>query len=432
MNLDGPAPGRHRPIRVKRRLRLLPAAALALLGALAGAPSSAPGVNNESHEKPRPQQLGILTPEEFPLVAKGVRLLYDGYYIEAAKEFDRLRSLLPESPAGELGDVLPHAVRLREDPKNREIQKALESGLAAVEKKASALLQRNPGDLRGLFYIGAAHFLRAQAHRHRGSYLTFVRELRAARKYLGRVVEQRADAWEAYVGLGGYNYFIDTLPAFAKFVRWVLFLPGGSRENGLRQLQLARERSVLLGPLAQTILLVAYSAYEKRPERAEAMALSLRRDFPNNPWFHLNLGYLYLSSPRRIERAVQSFREVLERAQSGHPNYVREISDRARLGLVVAYSRLGKGTELRRAAAKLLERPPVRPKYLVPLTRLLLGEQLARNGKVQQAKSRFALVKKVRDWGHFDWRVRQLGFESGKVIRRRASTALKNLPDALD
>ncbi|MEE8109961.1 MAG: hypothetical protein V3T44_02935 [bacterium] len=29
-------------------------------------------------------------------------------------------------------------------------------------------------------------------------------------------------------------------------------------------------------------------------------------------------------------------------------------------------------------------------------------------------------------------RVRQLGFESGKVIRRRASTALKNLPDALD
>ncbi|MFQ5912270.1 MAG: hypothetical protein ACE5JS_03715 [Nitrospinota bacterium] len=427
MKTDGDAFNRNRPLRGGRALRIRGAVAIIVLAAFCWAPSSARAISLESGGTPQPQQLGILTPEEFPLVAKGVRWLYDGYYDKAAKEFDLLRSLIPESPAGELGRVLPDAVRLREDPDNRKVQESLEKGLAVVEKKARTLLKTNSEDIRGLFYIGAAHFLRSQALRHRRSHWNALQELRAARKYLARVVERRPDAWEAYVGLGGYNYFMDALPAFANFVRWILLLPGGSRERGLQQLELGRDHSVLLGPLAQNMLLAVYSAYENKPQQAEAMALSLHQKFPNNPWFHLNLGYTYLSGPRRTKKAVGTFQEVLERARSGHPNFIREITDRARLGLVFAYSRLGNESQVRKIAGELLARPSVRPKYVTPMTDLILGQQMAKDGDPQGARVRFARVMKVKDWGHFDWRARLLGFDSGEEVRQRANSLLKDL-----
>lgn len=425
MRTDAPIFSGKQPPKARRGLRALAAAAFAW--AALAAPALAPTATHSLNEAPPLKQLGVLTPEEFPLVAEGVRLLYDGYSGRAAEVFDRLRSRLPESPAGELGRVLSPAVRLREDPEDSEARTELEGGLASIEKKARALLEKDPEDPRGLFYVGAAHFFRSQVHRHRRAYWSAVQELRASREYLGEVVARRADAWEAYVGLGGYNYFMDALPAFGKLIRWVLFLPGGGREKGLRQLHLAKDHSVLLGPLARSILLVAYSAYEKQPGRAEALALSLHREFPNNPWFHLNLGYLHLATPGRAEEAVRTFKEVLERARSGHPNYVREITDRARLGLAAAYHRLERGSDLRRTAERLLANPPRRPRYAAPLARLLLGKELARGGDLPGAQAQLQRVQEVEDWGHFDWRARQMGFASGEDIQERAASALRGL-----
>ena len=401
------------------------AAALWAPAASAQGSGSTPPVNGV----PDPRNLGILTPQEYPLVKKGVRFLYDGYLDKAGGVFDQLRSLLPDSPAGELGLVLPPAVKLREDPKNPQFLDELEKGLNAVRKKAQNLLDKNPNDSRGLFYIGAVHFFRSQAHRRRRAFFRAVQELRAARKYLGRVIAQKSDAWEAYVGLGGYNYFIDALPTLGKIARRLLFLPGGDREKGLRQLNLARERSLLLGPLARNMLLVAYTAHEKRPLRAEKLGLSLHREFPNNPWFHLNLGYLYLATPENIPKAVRTFQEVLARERAGHPNYVREIAGRARLGLMAAYRRLGEGPTLRATARKVLQNPPKRPKHLVPLTRLILGEQLALDGDREGALSEFKKVARAGDWGYFGWRIRSLGFRSASDIVRRAESLRKNPPN---
>jgi tetratricopeptide (TPR) repeat protein len=402
-----------------------------LLITLMVAPSPALAANHPVIQMPGPR-LGILTHEEFPLVEKGVRLLYDGYYNEASKEFDRLRELLPQSPTGELGRVLRDAVRLREDPKNRRARQTLQEGIAAVEKKALALLEEDPNDPRGLFYVGTVHFFQAQVHRRRLAYWSAVKELRAARDLLEQVVNKRSDAWEAYVGLGGYNYFMDALPAYGKILRWLLFLPRGNRERGLEQLQMARNHSLLLGPVAQNILLVAYSTHEKTPGRAEGLALSLRREFPNNPWFHLNPGYLYLAIKGRSIEGVAIFEQVLERARFGHPNYTNEIMDRARLGLMFAYQRLGNGNSLRKVAEKLLENPPVRPKYVLPLTRLMLGEQLARDEQYKEARRLLTQVTEVEDWGRFDWRVRLLGFKGGKDIYRRAESALDELQRLLN
>jgi len=41
------------------------------------------------------------------------------------------------------------------------------------------------------------------------------------------------------MGLGLYNYYVDTLSTIAQSVRFFMGIPGGSKDDGIRQLQLA-------------------------------------------------------------------------------------------------------------------------------------------------------------------------------------------------
>ena len=51
---------------------------------------------------------------------------------------------------------------------------------------------------------------------------------------------------DAHFGIGLYHYYADVVPAPLKVLRFLLLLPGGDREKGLREMQQARERGQLL------------------------------------------------------------------------------------------------------------------------------------------------------------------------------------------
>ena len=72
---------------------------------------------------------------------------------------------------------------------------------------------------------------------------------------------------DAYFGIGLYHYYADVAPAAARMLRWLLFLPGGDRVEGLREMLQARDHGELLSGEADYQLHFVYLWYEQKPPR---------------------------------------------------------------------------------------------------------------------------------------------------------------------
>src|SRR5260370_10494969 len=75
-----------------------------------------------------------------------------------------------------------------------------------------------------------------------------------ARDHLLRALSLDPELADADLGLGLYNYYVDPLSAMAKMLRCFIGMPGGSKQEGLRQLQRAIADGVLTSDAARFYL----------------------------------------------------------------------------------------------------------------------------------------------------------------------------------
>ena len=135
---------------------------------------------------------------------------------------------------------------------------------------------------------------------------------RCARTSSGRL-ELDPSLTDAYLGIGIYNYFVDTLPGIVKFLSMFIGLPGGSRTEGLRQLQLCAEKGELGRPEAKFYLAKDYSrANERQYEKSVRLFGELQQEFPHNPLWPMLIGSLHyrMGNPQKGE---EIYREVYQK-----------------------------------------------------------------------------------------------------------------------
>ena len=82
-----------------------------------------------------------------------------------------------------------------------------------------------------------------------------------------------------------YRYYADIAPAVFRFLRWLLLLPGGDRVDGLRQLERAATRGVLVRGEALYQIHVIYLWYEQKWPQALEIIRTLQARYPRNPLF---------------------------------------------------------------------------------------------------------------------------------------------------
>lgn len=116
---------------------------------------------------------------------------------------------------------------------------------------------------------------------------------------------------DADVGLGLYNYYVDTLSPFVKFLRIFMGIPGGSKEDGIRQLQTGMDRGVLLPIVARFYLAKNLRTYDHRYDQALSIAEPLVARYPQNPVFLLLAGNLNVELGRG-DAAARYFRSALD------------------------------------------------------------------------------------------------------------------------
>jgi hypothetical protein len=132
----------------------------------------------------------------------------------------------------------------------------------------------------------------------------------AARAEFIRALQLDPDMADATAGLGLYNYYIDTLSAIAKMLRFFMGIPGGNKEEGIRQMQAGIDHGAMLAVDSRFYLAKNLRTYDRRYQDALTTAEPLVTRYPHNPIFLLLVGNLNAELGHN-DRAAGYLRDVL-------------------------------------------------------------------------------------------------------------------------
>lgn len=177
----------------------------------------------------------------------------------------------------------------------------------AAKAYSLALTRLRQGDSAEMeFYAGMADALAARLHGLRGENRATARVGVRARQSFLRALELDPQLADADLGLGLYNYYVDTLSAFTKMLRFFMGIPGGSKQTGLRQMQHAISYGVLTPTIARIYLALNLHRYDEQYARAIEFLAPVAERYPSNPLVQLMLGDLQAKLGRK-DRALRHY-----------------------------------------------------------------------------------------------------------------------------
>jgi tetratricopeptide (TPR) repeat protein len=195
-------------------------------------------------------------------------------------------------------------------------------------RKAETRIQNQQDVARSQLYLGFAYALRARLEGLHDRDLPTARAGKKMRTHLLRALELDPNLADANLGLGIYNYFVDTLSSIVKFLSIFIGLPSGSRAEGLHQLQMCAEKGELGRAEAKFYLAKDYSrASERAYAKSARLFGELRQEFPHNPLWPMLIGSLHfrMGNPGKGE---EIYREVYQKTAGKH-SIVEEATHRA-------------------------------------------------------------------------------------------------------
>lgn len=286
--------------------------------------------------------------EDLAGARQGLDLLMNGHPDRAMAVFQRVEANDPQSPLGDLlmadalwwkiyyatGNLLnPEVFDVASDqptPYDAEFNRRVD----AVLLKAQARIRAGQNVAHNELYLGMGYALRARLSGMRGEDLPTARAGKKMRAALLAALAKDPQLKDADLGVGIYNYFVDTLPTIVKLLRWLVGLPGGSREEGLKQLQRAATQGDLSRGEAMFYLAKDYSRdYEKQYSRSLQLFEQLKKQYPENGLWKLLAGNLEV----RLGHAAAGealYRQVLKDNQGSKTETGRAFTRAAKKALL--------------------------------------------------------------------------------------------------
>ena len=239
-----------------------------------------------------------------PEATEAIRLMYSGKPDQAIQLAHNLEAGRPEHPLGYLieADVLWWKIYCKwMERKYNTIdawshQRAPEpddTAYLALADKVTRLAEAGitKSDTAEMeLYAGLGYASRARLTGLRYEKMPTARAGVEARKHLLRCLELDPNVAGANLGLGLYNYYVDTLSAIDKVLRFFMGIPGGDKRVGLRQLETAAAKGELTQTEARFNMAKNLRNYDRDYARALAAAAPLTAEFPENPVFLLVAG----------------------------------------------------------------------------------------------------------------------------------------------
>jgi hypothetical protein len=250
-----------------------------------------------------------------PDAAKALDQIYNGDTDAAVETAHAIEQAQPDSPVGYLLEdeaqwwkMYCAACEIRWgmlDAYKRGKKPGDESYFALADKAIQlARAQIAKSDTAEMhFYVAVGFALKARLYSLRDQKRDIAHAGVAARSECLRALQLDPDMADATAALGLYNYYVDTLSGIAKVLRFFMGIPGGDKQEGIRQMKIGIERGAFLAVDSRFYLAKNLRTYDRQYEEAAQIMEPLATSYPRNPVFLLLLGNLNVELGRNAKAA---------------------------------------------------------------------------------------------------------------------------------
>src|SRR5438445_2242053 len=269
---------------------------------------------------------------------QGLWWLYHLQYDKARASFDTYIKSHPKDPAGYFYLTAVDWWHLAQDIEYDlpEIRKQLEDDSQQTIRVAQELYD-STGDTkekaRACLYWGGAEGLWGRWLVTRHEWVSAYFAGKRGHNMLKKALELDPDLYDAYLGLGIYDYYTDTLSGVQALLA-VLFIHG-DKKRGLEELQMAIDHSEHARVEALCFLIEIYASEENVPEKALPLAQELHKEFPQSPAMHLIL-VSTLYTMKAWDGTLSEAKDFLQKSEEETPWYTRRYVNPARYCIGVA------------------------------------------------------------------------------------------------
>ena len=198
---------------------------------------------------------------------------------------------------------------------------AYKNDLAQVSRLAEAMMKRYPKSPEPGYFLMTANLMLARHHSEDGEYITAVNETRKAYPLIKKGFNLKSSFPDFYFTTGLYNYyrvaFPENHPLYSPFT---VFFPEGNKEQGLKELLTASQKSYFSGAEARVFLCSIFLRDYFDPAKALEHAAVLNQMYPGNWIFSILYAETLLESGKN-EEAVPLVRNLLGRSENAAKKY---------------------------------------------------------------------------------------------------------------
>lgn len=253
------------------------------------------------------------------VVMEGIDAIYRMDFDAADRAAEKAVALQPDSPHAHMGAAATALMRYiygseASDPSKLKGYQARVDKVVAVSE---AWLKTHPRDADALMVLGSAHGITGRLALVRREWLSAFTHGRKSMRFIRAAIKADPSQYDAYLGTGMFDYYVDTIPRFAGWLAKVML--GGDRRRGLEQIRIAAEKGRYAKTAAQLILVEVYTEddYGAR-DTGEAVRLmrGIWAQYPESSMLHAAF-IVALYEDRRYDEARKEGEEYLRRVASG-------------------------------------------------------------------------------------------------------------------
>ena len=307
-------------------------------------------------------------PEDLRLTSKkGIDAIYAVDLPEAQKQFNIALEKYPDHPFPHFGIAMAKWAHLEylEDESDPRLEKEYGELTDKAVDVGLKWIKKHPGDANAYLAVGGIYGLRArlavQQHRWFKAYFDGKKAISNTRK----AAKIDPELYDAYLGLGMYEYYTGTLPGAVKLLAKLVM--SGDAKKGLEYINLCREKGYFNALGAKLLLIEIYTQPGSKyanTEMAVKWARELRAAYPVHAQMHF-VEIVSLFEDKKYEESRKEALVYLKAVNDGVPAYRRRYLPRVLTAIGTTYLVEKKYEEaadyFARAAATIKEDPAAHP-----------------------------------------------------------------------
>ena len=267
-----------------------------------------------------------LPPDVMHHATVGINGVYSLDFDTAQQNISWVFEHYPDHPFAHFGNAMiawsryEYEFETSDDAQRKVFEKILDNSIAGIKR----WIKQNPQDSNGYMGIGALYGLRALFNMRNRNWITSYFAGRKAISNLEKSLKLDPTYYDAYFGLGIYEYFAGTLPSVIKVLAKIVAIKG-SPDEGVKFLNLAREKAHFTSDSAKLILIEVQNTRGSKfyaPEKSLEYIRQLRAKFPKNPLMHY-VEIICLYETKNYDEVSAQAHQFL--ALIGHDKFYKDI-----------------------------------------------------------------------------------------------------------